>query len=130
MEPPALAFNSPYFQEQNSPEANASGLTVFSGDGESVTNNSSSVEQEFSRPRLAASSTDSATLRLSIPPRDVRRHIAHLHKQKTPADAGRFFVFVDTLSENWNQLESYVFEAYELIKSANLGSSSKELAAA
>ena len=35
---------------------------------------------------------------------------------------------VDTLSENWNQLESYVFEAYELIKGANLGNSSKELA--
>lgn len=34
---------------------------------------------------------------------------------------------VDTLSENWNQLESYIFEAYELIKGANLLSSSKEM---
>lgn len=36
---------------------------------------------------------------------------------------------MDTLSENWNHLENYVFEAYELIKSANLGNFSKELAA-
>lgn len=26
------------------------------------------------------------------------------------------FNFVDTLSTNWNQIESYIFEAYEAIK--------------
>ena len=28
---------------------------------------------------------------------------------------------VDTVSANWNQLESYVFDAYELIKGFNSG---------
>jgi len=36
---------------------------------------------------------------------------------------------VDTLSANWNQLENFVFDAYELIKASNLGSISKEVAA-
>jgi hypothetical protein len=36
---------------------------------------------------------------------------------------------VDTPVEFWNQLESYVFEAYELIKNANLGNNSKEFVA-
>lgn len=33
---------------------------------------------------------------------------------------------VDTLSENWNQLETYVFDAYDLIRATNLGSFTNE----
>ena len=45
---------------------------------------------EFLFAWLAISATAEISLRLAIPARRVRRHSAHLHKQKTPAKAGRF----------------------------------------
>jgi len=51
------------------------------------------------------------------------------HREAKCRSRAAFCEVVDALPENWNQLESYAFEAYELIKNANLGNNSKELVA-
>ncbi len=54
-----------------------------------------------------------------------------LSTEKTKAPKGApMFLPVDTVSENWNQLERYVFDAYELIKNANLSNYAMEMRAA
>ena len=46
--------------------------------------------------------------------------------ERIPAENSQY---VDTLSENLNQIETYIFDAYELIKAASLQRLSKEIAA-
>ncbi len=64
------------------------------GKRESVRNISLAAAREISRPWLAISSAEEISLRLSIPPRSVCRHTAHLHKQK-PRFRGACFVCGD-----------------------------------
>jgi len=63
---------------------------------------------------------------LRIPTHTKQFVCSFSHKCKTRLSAG---AFVDTLSENWNQLETYIFDAYELIKNANLINAAKEVIA-
>lgn len=53
----------------------------------------------------------------------------HFPKTKQPGTKPGVFILVDTLSENWNQLETYIFDAYEMIKGLNIANVNNELAA-
>ena len=80
-------------------------------------------------PPLAVSPAGETSLRSSIPTRKARRRFSHPQKYKNPAGERGIYIFVDTLSENWNQVESYVFDAYEMIRAANLGGITRETVA-
>ena len=69
----------------------------------------------------------SSTGRRYAPPRPLLQ-FKSLHKN-VKARTRRVYIFVDILPENWNQLESYVFDAYEMIKALNEAIPSKELSA-
>lgn len=43
----------------------------------------------------------------------------HAPRSKTPPIEVVFCEVVDMVPENWNQLETYIFDAYELIKGLN-----------
>jgi len=50
-------------------------------------------------------------------------------QKRPPLRTVTFLYSVDTLSEIWNQLESYVLRSYELIRNARIPSVLKEVAA-
>jgi hypothetical protein len=55
-----------------------------------------------------------------VPPEGDFGGIRFAYANTRPPYGGRVFIkSVDTLSEIWNQLEAYVFDAYALIKNAN-----------
>ncbi len=47
----------------------------------------------------------------------LTKHCCGLHKSKKSRAGGTFMSFVDTLSHNWNQLESWVLESFNALNS-------------
>jgi len=42
--------------------------------------------------------------------------LLHLHKQKSPAKDGELiFVKMDIIQKSWNQLETWIFDSYDLL---------------